>query len=102
LINEYKDRVDLGVYSRKQRQELFVIGESAHQQRELYRSDTWLMEGRIVSISKTWVRPIARGKARGMFEFGAKLSLSLVDGMAQVHRLFWEHYSESRDLKEQI
>jgi len=36
---------------------------------------------------------MARGKARGMFEFGAKLSMSLVDGMADVHRLSWEPYN---------
>jgi len=38
---------------------------------------------------------MARGKARGMFEFGAKLSISLVDGMAEVHKLSWEPYNES-------
>ena len=37
-----------------------------------------------------------------MFEFGAKLSISLVDGMADVHRLSWEPYNEGKDLKEQI
>jgi hypothetical protein len=102
LINEYKDKVALSVLSRKQRQDLFVIGELVRQQRELYRSDTWSIDGRILSISKPWVRPIARGKARGMFEFGAKLSLSLVDGMAEVHRLSWEPYNECKDLKGQI
>jgi len=95
LINEYKDKVSLSVLSRKQRQDLWVIGELVRQQRELYHSDTWSIEGRILSISKPWVRPIARGKARGMFEFGAKLSISLVDGMAEVHKLSWEPYNES-------
>jgi hypothetical protein len=37
-----------------------------------------------------------------MYEFGAKLSLSLVDGMAEVHRLSWEPYNECKDLQEQI
>lgn len=102
LINEYKDMVSLSVLSRKQRQDLWVIGELVRQQRELYRSESWSIEGRILSISKPWVRPIARGKARGMFEFGAKLSISLVDGMADVHKLSWEPYNECKDLKEQI
>ena len=102
MINECKQRVDLGVLSRKQRQNHFVIGELVRQQRELYRSDTWSIDGRALSISKPWVRPIARGKARGMFEFGTKLSLSLVNGLAEVHRLSWEPYNESQDLKAQI
>jgi len=102
LINEYKEKVSLSVLSRKQRQDLWVIGELVRQQRELYSSDSRSIEGRILSISKPWVRPIARGKARGMFEFGAKLSISLVDGMAEVSRLSWEPYNECKDLKGQI
>jgi hypothetical protein len=37
-----------------------------------------------------------------MFEFGAKLSLSLVDGLSEVHRLSWEPYNECADLAGQI
>lgn len=37
-----------------------------------------------------------------MYEFGAKLSLSLVDVMAQVYRLSWDAYNECKDLKGQI
>jgi len=102
LINEYKEKVGITSLSRKQRQDLWVIGEMVRQKRELYHSDTWSIGGRILSISKPWVRPIARGKARGMYEFGAKLSLSLVDGMAEVYRLSWEPYNECKDLKGQI
>lgn len=102
LINEYKDMVSLSVLSRKQRQDLWVIGELVRQQREMYKTDSRSIDGRILSISKPWVRPIARGKARGMFEFGAKLSIGLVDGMADVHKLSWKSYNECKDLKEQI
>jgi len=102
LINEYKDKIGIASLSRKQRQDLWVIGELVRQQRELYKNETWSIEGRILSISKPWVRPIARGKARGMYEFGAKLSLSLVDGMAEVYRLSWDAYNECKDLKGQI
>jgi hypothetical protein len=37
-----------------------------------------------------------------MYEFGAKLSVSLVDGLTEVHRLSWEPYNECNDLKGQI
>jgi len=60
------------------------------------------LEGRIVSISKPNVRVIVRGKAMGKYEFGAKLSVSLVDGLAEVDRLSWEAYNECQDLKGQI
>ena len=53
LINEYKDKVGISILSRKQRQDLWVTGELVRQQRELYRSDTWSIEGRILSISKS-------------------------------------------------
>jgi len=102
LINEYRDMVSLSALSRKQRQDLWVIGELVRQQREMYHSESRSIDGRILRISKPWVRPIARGKARGMFEFGAKLSISLVDGLAEVHKLSWEPYNECKDVKEQI
>lgn len=102
VINDYKDIVGFKVLSGKQYRDLVVISEFVRQQRELYRRKSWSIEGRILSISKPHVRPIARGKARGMYEFGAKLSVSLVEGMAEVHRLSWEAYNEGQDLKGQI
>ena len=41
-------------------------------------------------------------KVFGDCSFGAKLSLSLVDGMAEVYRLSWDAYNECKDLKGQI
>jgi hypothetical protein len=55
-----------------------------------------------VSISQPHVRPIVRGKARADVEFGAKISISLVDGYCYADRLSWEAYNESGDLKWQI
>jgi len=80
-----------------------VISELARQQRDLYtRKSHHSLAGRIVSIAKPHIRPIARGKARGMYEFGAKLSVNLMDGFAELHRLSWEPYNESQELQEQI
>lgn len=102
IISDYKGIVGFRGLSRKQYKDLVVIAELVRQQRDLYTRKSWSIEGRIVSIGKPYVRPIARGKARGMYEFGAKLSVSLVDGMVEVHRLSWEPYNESQDLKGQI
>ena len=102
IISDYREHAGCDILTRKQYRDLVVISELARQQRELYRRKSHSLAGRIVSIAKPYVRPIARGKARGMYEFGAKLSVSLVDGFAEVHRLSWESYNESQDLQEQI
>jgi hypothetical protein len=102
IISDYKEIVGFGVLTRKQYRDLTVIGELVRQQRELYTHKSHSIERRIVSISKPHVWPIARGKARMLYEFGAKLSVSLVDGLTEVHRLSWEPYNESQDLKDQI
>jgi len=102
IIGDYKRIVGFKGLSGKQYRDLVVISELVRQQRALYTRKSRSIEGRILSISKPHVRPIARGKARGMYEFGAKLSVSLVDGLTEVHRLSWEPYNESQDLKDQI
>lgn len=77
--------------------------------RELYRQQLWMYENkesrisdRIVSLSQPHVRPIVRGKAKASVEFGAKVSISLVDGFSYVDKISWDAYNESGDLKEQI
>lgn len=45
---------------------------------------------------------IVRGKAKSNVEFGAKVSLSLIDGFSFVDRISWDNYNESGDLIGQI
>ena len=56
------------------------------------------MADRIASISQPHVRPMVRGKARSNVEFGAKISVSLVNGFSFVDRISWDNYNESGDL----
>lgn len=77
--------------------------------KELYRQQLWMYENRshkiadrIVSISQPHIRPIVRGKAKSKVEFGAKVSVSLVDGFSFVDRIDWDNYNESGDLIGQI
>ncbi len=56
------------------------------------------IEDRIVSISQPHVRPIVRGKAGKLVEFGAKVSVSLVDGYSFIERMSWDNFNESKDL----
>ena len=101
-INEMAPVAGLWHLSKKEYRDLLVIGEYVRQQRELYREGELAGSGRIMSIWKPHVRAIARGKARGMYEFGAKLSVSLVEGYARVERLSWDNYNEGIELKAQI
>jgi len=101
-VQELVSKVGTKDLSRKQYRDLLIINEVYRQQRELYRSRTRSLSGRIISISQPHVRAIARGKARSAFEFGAKVSLSVVDGYCRVDRLSWDPYNESTDLKNQI
>ena len=88
--------------SPKQEQYLETIQELYRQQQLMYERKTHQVEDRIVSIHQPWVRPMVRGKATADVEFGAKISVSLVDGYAMVERLDWDAYNEAGDLKEAV
>ncbi|MFO8166119.1 MAG: transposase [Desulfatiglandales bacterium] len=60
------------------------------------------IDDRVVSISQPHVRLIKRGKAGAATEFGAKISVSVINGYTFVDRLSWDSYNESGDLIAQI
>lgn len=93
-----------GLYclSRRLYRMLLVIHELYRQQLWMYENKTHSISDRIVSLSQPHVRPIVRGKAKASTEFGAKVSISLVDGFSYVDKISWDAYNESGDLKEQI
>jgi len=68
----------------------------------MYEDRSHQITDRIVSISQPHVRPIVRGKASKEVEFGAKLSVSLVNGYSFLDRLSWEAFNESNDLISQV
>ena len=68
----------------------------------MYRSKTRRCDDRIVNISQPHVRPIVRGKVSKTTEFGAKLNVSMVDGVALVDRISWSAFNENQDLISQI
>lgn len=99
LLEGLADKVGIEILTNKQRRDLGVIKELLWQQSEMYRTKGRSVPNRIVSIAKPHVRPIARGKARAMYEFGAKISVSMLEGYTRVERLSWDNYNESGDLK---
>ena len=88
--------------SKKEYQDLLVIHELFKQQEQMYKSNSHTVKGRIVSISQPYVRPIVRGKAGSPVEFGAKLTISVVDGYVFREKVSWENYNEGIDLIEHV
>ena len=88
--------------NKRQYRNLLIIKEFFRQQLFMYENHTHKMADRIVSISQPHIRPIVRGKAKSNVEFGAKVSVSLIDGFSFVDRISWDSYNESGDLIEQI
>ena len=67
---------------------LLVVSELVRQQNILYHSDSRSIPDRIVSLSQAHDRPIVRGNARCIVEFGAKISISVAgEGFTFLDRL---------------
>ncbi len=64
------------------------------QQKEMLDNKTHMVADRIVSLSQPWIRPIVRGKSKAPTEFGAKISISVVNGYTFVDRLSFDAYNE--------
>ncbi len=79
-------------------QKLLVISELHRQQSILLYSKTRSMPDRIVNLVQSRIRPMMRGKVRAAVEFGAKISVSVRNGFAFLHRMSWDPYNESEDL----
>jgi hypothetical protein len=92
----------LEVLSSRQYKSLLVVAEVYRQQQWMYDNKTSRVEDRIVSLSQPHIRPIVRGKAGTPVEFGAKLSVSYIDGYVFLDRISWDNFNESGDLKAQV
>ncbi len=80
---------------------LLVVAKLERQQRILFslaKGERRSVPDRIVSVWKPHVRPIVRGKAGCPVEFGAKLSIAVIEGMSFVDRLSFDAYNECGDL----
>jgi transposase, IS5 family len=86
----------------QQYKNLLVVGEVYRQQLWMSENKSNKIDDRIVSITQPHIRPIVRGKAGKPVEFGAKLSVSYVDGYVFLDRLDWNNFNESCDLELQI
>ncbi len=92
----------LDLLSKRQYKLLLVATEVYRQQLWMYENNKNRIEDRIVNLTQPHVRPIVRGKARNSTEFGAKLSVSSIEGYVFLDKISWNNYNESGDLKTQI
>ena len=101
-IEELAKESSLELLSWREYRNLLVIGEVYRQQKKMYDEGSRRVDDRIVSISQPHVRPMVRGKAGVPVEFGAKISVSLVEGYTFLERMSWDNFNESGELIEQI
>ena len=68
----------------------------------MYDARKHQVSDRIVSIRQPHIRPIIRGKARSDVEFGAKVSLSVIEKFLYGDRISFDEYNEGGDLSAQV
>lgn len=84
----------LTVLNKRQSKNLLVVQELYRQQQEMYTNRTHQVDDRIVSIQHPHVRPMVRGKSKAKVEFGAKVSMSIANGYANIERMQWDSFHE--------
>lgn len=81
---------------------LLVINTLFDQQKQMYDNHSHSIENRIVSIHQPHVRPIVRGKSHAKVEFGAKIHVSLIDGISFLDELSWEAFNEGTHMMDYV
>lgn len=94
FIEDYTLLYGIDDLLRIEQERLSTIKLFYSQQKEMLDNKTHTVEDRIVSLSQPWVRPIVRGKSKAPTEFGAKISISVVNGYTFVDRLSFDAYNE--------
>lgn len=80
----------------------WIIQHCYNQQIQMFENKTKSIENRLVSIHQPHVRPIVRGKLNAKVEFGSKINLSMVEGLAYVDELSWEAFNEGTHLMDYV
>lgn len=86
----------------KQHKYLLVVNTLYAQQKQMYDSKTHSVEDRIVSIHQPHVRPIVRGKSQAKVEFGAKIHVSIIDGISFLDELSWDAFNEGGHMMDYV
>jgi hypothetical protein len=86
----------------KQYKYLLVVNTLYYQQKQMYDTGTHSIEDRIVSIHQPHVRPIVRGKSQAKVEFGAKIHVSIIDGISFLDELSWDAFNEGSHMMDYL
>jgi hypothetical protein len=78
-----------------------VIRKVLYQQKEMFRTSK-SVPGRIVSIAKSYIRPIVRGKEVKKVEFGAKVNMIQSDGINFIEHISFNAFNEGTRLIDSI
>jgi hypothetical protein len=91
IEEKYQDRLDL---PQKYYERIKVIRKVLKQQQEMFETGNNSIPDRIVSISKSYIRPIVRGKETKAVEFGAKVNMIQFDGINFIEHLSFDAFNE--------
>ena len=89
-------------FPEKYRQRRRVIRRVLSQQQEMFTTGNYSIPDKIVSISKSYIRPIVRGKETKKVEFGAKVNMIQVDGINFIEHLSFDAFNEGPRLIESV
>lgn len=101
-INTMLDSYEQIPLEPKDHKYLLVINTLFEQQKQMYDNHSHSIETRIVSIHQPHVRPIVRGKSHAKVEFGAKIHVSLIDGISFLDELSWEAFNEGSHMMDYV
>jgi hypothetical protein len=99
IENQYQDQIDL---PKKYHERIKVIRKVFKQQKETFETGNNSIPDRIVSISKSYIRPIVRGKETKPVEFGAKVNMIQIDGINFIEHLSFDAFNEGTRLVKSI
>jgi len=98
LLNKY-EKIPLQY---KDLKSFLVVQTLYDQQFEMYRNYIHTIENYIVSIHQPYVRPIVRSNSQAKVEFGAKVHMSLIDGISFLDELSWDAFNEGSHMESYI
>ena len=101
-INKLLDTYHHIPFEPKEYKYFLVITTLYEQQKQMYDARSHSIEHRIVSIHQPHVRPIVRGKSQAKVEFGAKIHVSLIDGISFLDELSWDAFNEGSHMMDYV
>jgi hypothetical protein len=98
IENKYQEQLEL---PKRYYTNIKIIRKVLKQQQEMFKTGKSVPE-RIVSISKSYIRPIVRGKEVKAVEFGAKVNMIQFDGINFIEHLSFNAFNEGTRLVKSI